>query len=163
MPDKTVRYRTVELNRALGVSFRVLQWWDEKKVIMPAMDRHTRVYTHDEAVLVGVVHQLRKAGLSLQKIRRSLRSMDRALVAHHPRFLIVDAKKARFDWASDDSDLVTTLVRYSRAGIPCLLIDVREISDRLVEKCAARPSLPARTYPSERYEEAVKVAEAEYV
>lgn len=62
-----------EVVRMFGVSLRQLQWWDEHGVIKPRHEGHTRLWTEVDAVEVGVMVQLRKKRISLQRGRKLLR------------------------------------------------------------------------------------------
>lgn len=73
-------YGTVELCKLLPtITQRQLQWWDENKVVMPRHDGHRRVYMFEEAMAVAVIAELRRRDLSLQKIRKVLRFLQREI------------------------------------------------------------------------------------
>src|ERR1700722_14325518 len=78
MPQKNVSssepvFRSNEVARMFGVSLRQLQWWDEQRVIVPIHEGHARLWNWDQAVLVGVLHELRRKGCSLQAARKVMR------------------------------------------------------------------------------------------
>ena len=62
-----------------GVSLRQLQWWDEQGVVSPVQQGHKRIYQLSELVEVGLITELREKGISLQKIRRVLRFLEKEL------------------------------------------------------------------------------------
>jgi DNA-binding transcriptional MerR regulator len=62
--------RTKEIARMFGISLRQLQWWDERKIISPVQEGHSRLYSEQDAITVGIVSELRNKGLRLQAIRR---------------------------------------------------------------------------------------------
>jgi DNA-binding transcriptional MerR regulator len=62
--------RTNEIARIFGISLRQLQWWDERKIISPVHEGHSRLYSEQDAIEVAIVSELRNKGLSLQAIRR---------------------------------------------------------------------------------------------
>ena len=62
-----------------GVSLRQLQWWDEQGVVSPVQRGHKRVYQFHELVEISLITELRHKGISLQKIRRVLRFLQREL------------------------------------------------------------------------------------
>ena len=74
-PERT--FTSSEVSRIAQVSLRKLQWWDERKVVSPRHEVHTRVYHPEEVVEVTVIAELRRKGFSLQKIRRVLRFLQR--------------------------------------------------------------------------------------
>ncbi len=55
-----------------GVSLRQLQWWDEQGVVSPVQKGHRRIYQLHEVVEVGLITELRRKGVSLQRIRKVL-------------------------------------------------------------------------------------------
>jgi len=74
-PSFTTR-AVVELT---GISPRQLQWWDERGIVVPAREGHTRIYSLDDLAEVAVICELRERGFSLQKIRRVIRFLQREL------------------------------------------------------------------------------------
>ncbi len=68
-----------DVARMAAVSLRQLQWWDERKVVSPSKRDHRRLYAPTQVLEVLIVAGLRRKGLSLQKIRRVLRSLRREL------------------------------------------------------------------------------------
>jgi DNA-binding transcriptional MerR regulator len=72
-------FSSAEVARLSGVSLRQLQWWDEQRVVSPRHEGHKRVYYMEEVVEVSVIAELRRKGFSLQKIRRTLRFLQREM------------------------------------------------------------------------------------
>ena len=62
-----------------GISLRQLQWWDERRIVVPAREGHKRIYSLDDLAEVAVICELRSRGFSLQKIRRVLRFLQKEL------------------------------------------------------------------------------------
>lgn len=62
-----------------GVSLRQLQWWDEQGVVSPVQRGHRRLYQMHEVIEVGLITELRRKGISLQKIRKVLAFLNREL------------------------------------------------------------------------------------
>lgn len=78
-PSPTSRtYDSNETASACGVSLRRLQWWDESRLVRPRQVGHSRQYTLDEVFTVAIVAEMRRKGLSLQKIRNLLRRVNKA-------------------------------------------------------------------------------------
>jgi DNA-binding transcriptional MerR regulator len=67
------KFSSREVARISGVSIRQLQWWDERHLISPRRKDRRRNYMLPELLEVMAVVQLKRKGLSLQKIRRVLR------------------------------------------------------------------------------------------
>jgi DNA-binding transcriptional MerR regulator len=59
------------------VSPRQLQWWDERNILPAHQEGHRRVYLPEDVIGIMVIAELRRKGLSLQKIRRVVRGFQR--------------------------------------------------------------------------------------
>lgn len=68
-------FGSVQITKALGISGRQLQWWDERGVLKPRHAGHRRFYSRDDVIALWAVKQLRQRGLSLQSVRKVLRQM----------------------------------------------------------------------------------------
>lgn len=73
-------YDSKTVSSIVGVSLRQLQYWDEKNFIRPSVKtaggRGTkRLYSFHDLICLKVVKDLTFHGLSLQKIRRCLKSL----------------------------------------------------------------------------------------
>jgi hypothetical protein len=69
MNNREVRFKTAEVARLAEVSLRQLQLWEEKKVTPASRSGRLRSYTVSQALFVMVVGELRRRGLSFQRIR----------------------------------------------------------------------------------------------
>ena len=76
---KNNEFLALEVSHDLKITPRQLQWWDEQKVICPRHEAHRRLYSIQEVVALSAIKQLRDRGLSLQAIRRILRSLRKQL------------------------------------------------------------------------------------
>jgi DNA-binding transcriptional MerR regulator len=74
MTDKFTSAEVVELT---GISARQLQWWDERKVVVPAREGHRRLYSLDDVTEISVICDLRRRGFSLQRVRKVIRMLQR--------------------------------------------------------------------------------------
>jgi len=72
-------FSSVEVSEITGVSLRQLQWWDEQGVVSPVQQGHKRMYQFHEVMEVGLITELRHKGVSLQRIRKVLRFLQREL------------------------------------------------------------------------------------
>ena len=72
-------FTTRDVVKLTGISPRQLQWWDERRIVVPAREGHTRVYSLDDLAEVAVICELRERGFSLQKIRRVIRFLQKEL------------------------------------------------------------------------------------
>jgi len=77
LPAET--FSSLDVSRATGVSLRQLQWWDEQGVVSPVQRGHKRLYQLHEVVEIAMITELRHKGISLQKIRRVLRFLQKEL------------------------------------------------------------------------------------
>jgi len=75
LPDNS--FSSQEVSKLTGVSLRQLQWWDEQGVVTPVQRGHRRLYQMTEVVEIGLITELRRKGISLQKIRRVLRYLQK--------------------------------------------------------------------------------------
>lgn len=83
-------HTSLQASRIVGVSLRQIQWWDEKGVLCPDVFLHRRNFTESDLQKLRFVAELRKKGLSLQKIRRFLHTFDSQRVTE---FYVSDGKK----------------------------------------------------------------------
>ena len=60
-----------------GITARQLQWWDERRVVVPAREGHRRLYSMEDLAEVAVICELRHKGFSLQRVRKVMRFLQR--------------------------------------------------------------------------------------
>ena len=75
----TGTFTSHDVTRITGVTLRQLQWWDEQGVVSPAQHGHRRLYQVHEVIEVSLITELRRKGISLQKIRRVLKFLQKEL------------------------------------------------------------------------------------
>jgi DNA-binding transcriptional MerR regulator len=73
----TDRFTSAEVIGLTGISARQLQWWDERKVVVPAREGHRRLYSLDDVAEISVICDLRRRGFSLQRVRKVIRMLQR--------------------------------------------------------------------------------------
>ena len=71
-------YSTETVANRTGVSLRQLQWWDERKIIVPGHDGHARTYTPQQLLEVRIVADCRVRGLGLVASREVLKAVRKA-------------------------------------------------------------------------------------
>lgn len=119
------RFSTQDVLALTGTTARQLQWWDERRIVVPAREGRKRIYTEADLVDILVIEQLRQRHVSLQQVRRVLRFLRRELGArladlvreeseHH---LLLDGKRI---YLETDSRQIVDLLRNNRQ--PMLLI-----------------------------------------
>jgi len=68
-----------EVCQLTGISARQLQWWDERGLIRPARWGRKRAFAAEDVIAALVVSELRRKGLSLQKIARLMRRLHQEI------------------------------------------------------------------------------------
>jgi DNA-binding transcriptional MerR regulator len=56
---------------------RQLQWWDERRIVVPRRQGHRRLYSMEDLAEIAVIRELRSKGFSLQRIRKVMRFLQR--------------------------------------------------------------------------------------
>src|SRR5207244_6603816 len=60
-----------------GITARQLQWWDERRIVVPARQGHQRLYSMEDLAEVAVICELRRRGFSPQRVRKVMRFLQR--------------------------------------------------------------------------------------
>src|SRR6202035_5921349 len=60
-----------------GITLRQLQWWDERRIVVPSREGHRRLYSTEDLAEVAVICELRRRGFSLQRVRKVIRFLQR--------------------------------------------------------------------------------------
>jgi DNA-binding transcriptional MerR regulator len=71
------RFTSREVVSLTGISLRQLQWWDERRIVMPSREGRRRLYSIEDLSEVTVICELRRRGFSLQKVRMVMRFLQR--------------------------------------------------------------------------------------
>ena len=116
-----VRFRTAEVAKLAEVSLRQLQLWEERRVALASRSGRVRLYTASQALFVIVVAELRRRGLSFQRLRRlstALRQLldDHELLGKRPSplhaFILTDGRQVQFaDSPNKTIELVSNFFR----------------------------------------------------
>jgi len=76
-------FTSKEVHKATGASLRCLQYWDEQGVVSPTEKAEgtgtRRLYTRDDLVLVSIVKRMRDQRISLHRIKRHRRAIERTI------------------------------------------------------------------------------------
>jgi MerR HTH family regulatory protein len=116
----------------LHLTARQLQWWDEQGLLPAHHAGHKRLYPPREAVLAGVIGQLRQAGLGSARLQTALRTIaGNGCREELPRYLVVNWQSGRSYPAGCDGQALAVVSRLGDAGVPSLLIDVEQIENKL--------------------------------
>src|SRR5215467_13910092 len=60
-----------------GITARQLQWWDERRIVVPRRHGHRRLYSMEDLAEIAVICELRSKGFSLQRVRKVMRFLQR--------------------------------------------------------------------------------------
>src|SRR5215469_8290869 len=59
-----------------GITPRQLQWWDERRIVVPAREGRRRLYSLEDLSEIAVICELRERGFSLQRMRKVVRFLQ---------------------------------------------------------------------------------------
>jgi len=62
-------FTSSQVSQRTGLTPRQLQWWDEQGIVVPARVGHRRMYSARDLAELAVLGDLRRRGVSLQRIR----------------------------------------------------------------------------------------------
>jgi DNA-binding transcriptional MerR regulator len=130
-----------------GITARQLQWWDERKIVVPRRSGRNRVYSLDDLAEVAVICELRRKGFSLQRVRQVMRYLQRELgkrlvetvTSGSEYHLLTDGKRI---YLENSESQIVDLLKNSRQPILSICLtdavqDVRaEVSKRSAEQRA---------------------------
>jgi DNA-binding transcriptional MerR regulator len=129
-------YSSAEVAHSAQISLRQLQWWDERKLVSPRHEGRRRIYRREEAVAIAVIAELRRKGLSLQKIRRIARFLQRALGHRGDHRLLSDSQlhlltDGRSSYLETQPDRILDIWKHSQEPmfLVCVSDQVRRIEE----------------------------------
>jgi DNA-binding transcriptional MerR regulator len=131
-----VQFGSGDVCQLAGVSRRQLQWWAERKIISPRQEGHRRLYASADVIAMMTIAELRRKGLSLQKIRRIVRpvrreiqrKLDQLVSGNSELYLVTDGKTSQFE---HESARVIELLRNSLK--PLALVSMSDMAKRMAE------------------------------
>src|SRR6202011_36856 len=71
------QFTSREVGALTGITLRQLQWWDERRIVVPAREGHRRLYSTEDIAEVAVICELRRRGFSLQRVRKVVRFLQK--------------------------------------------------------------------------------------
>lgn len=71
------RFASSDVVALTGITPRQLQWWDERRIVVPAREGHRRVYSMEDLTEVAVICELRRRGFPLQRVRKVMRFLQK--------------------------------------------------------------------------------------
>jgi MerR HTH family regulatory protein len=127
-----VLFGSAEVCQRLRLTARQLQWWDEQGLLPARHAGHKRLYSLREAVLAGVIGQLRQAGLGSARLQTALCTITgKGRGEELPRYLVVNWHSGRSYAAATDGQALEIVSRLGDGGAPSLLIDLEQIENKL--------------------------------
>ena len=141
-------FSTGEVVELTGVTARQLQWWDERRIVVPARLGRNRVYSATDLIDILVIEQLRRRRVSLAQIRRALRFLRTELHARladlvsgvREFHLLLDGKRV---YLETESKQIVDLLRNARQpmllvcltdAVKPLRVELKDLVSRLPEK-----------------------------
>jgi DNA-binding transcriptional MerR regulator len=152
-------FTSKEVSKLTGITARQLQWWDERGIIVPAREGHRRIYRLDDLAEVAVICELRRRGISLQRVRKLMRALQKefgkrlveTVTAGSDYHLLTDGKRI---FVETSAHQILDLLKNSRQPMLalCLSDTVRqvraEISHRAVSSLPPQPRVLRINHPS---------------
>jgi DNA-binding transcriptional MerR regulator len=144
-------FSTSEVVELTGATARQLQWWDERRIVVPDRQGRNRVYSATDLVDILVIEQLRQRRISLAQIRRALRFLRSELhtrladlvTGKHEFHLLLDGKRV---YLETDSRQIVDLLRNAKQpmllvcltdAVKPLRVELKDLVNRLPEKKAS--------------------------
>jgi DNA-binding transcriptional MerR regulator len=138
-------FSSAEVIELTGITARQLQWWDERKIVVPQRDGRNRVYDLDDLAEVAVICELRRKGFSLQRVRQVMRYLQRELgrrlvetvTSGSEYHLLTDGKRI---YLENSERQIVDLLKNSRQPLlsVCLTDAVQEIRSEVYKRRALR-------------------------
>ena len=153
------RFTSREVVALTGITPRQLQWWDERRIVVPAREGHRRLYSMDDLVEVAVICELRRRGFPLQRVRKVVRFLQRefgkrlaeTVSAASDYHLLTDGTNLYLETSARQMVDILKNARQPMLAI-CLSDAVRQMRAdiRNGRKCSASDSSVGRTSGQER-------------
>jgi len=128
-----------------GITARQLQWWDERKIVVPERRGRNRVYSVDDLADVAVICELRNKGFSLQRVRQVMRYLQRELgkrlvetvTSGSEYHLLTDGKRI---YLENSERQIVDLLKNSRQPLlsVCLTDAVEEVRAQIHKRSGTR-------------------------
>lgn len=127
-------FKTSEVARIAEVSLRQLQIWEEKRVAVASRRGRVRIYDATQAIFVVICAELRRRGLSFQRLQRVSGELRQILVdhrvaemaGHRQVFLLTDGHRVHIaDSPNKTCELVSNLFR------PIVCVNVSDCLQRI--------------------------------
>ncbi len=137
-----------------GISLRQLQWWDERRIVVPAREGHRRLYSTEDLAEVAVICELRRRGFSLQRVRKVVRFLQRefskrlaeTVSGSSDYHLLTDGRTLYLETSARQ---IVDILKNSRQPMLAICLSdtvrqVRAVIRKAGKKASAREARPAR-------------------
>ena len=148
------RFSSREVAALTGITLRQLQWWDERRIVVPERQGRRRLYSLGNLAELAVIAELRDKGFSLQRVRKVVRALERefqrrlveTVTGTSEYHLLTDGRSV---YVENSARQVIDILKNSRQPIfaVCLSDTVRRITASYVrtrKKPVAKASRPLR-------------------
>ena len=71
------KFTSAQVVKLTGITPRQLQWWDERRIVVPQREGRRRLYSADDVAEIAVICALRRKGFPLQRVRRIMRFLQK--------------------------------------------------------------------------------------
>src|SRR3954464_1867068 len=133
-----LQFTSADVIELTGITARQLQWWDERKIVVPKRHGRNRAYSLDDLAEVAVICELRRKGFSLQRVRQVMRYLQRELgkrlvetvTSGSEYHLLTDGKQIYLENSANE---IIDILKNARQPIMsiCLSDAVREIHSEI--------------------------------
>src|SRR5256885_15670499 len=140
-----LQFSSADVMELTGITARQLQWWDERKIVVPQRQGRNRVYSVDVLAEVAVICELRLKGFSLQRVRQVMRYLQRELgkrlvetvTSGSEYHLLTDGKRI---YLENSERQIVDLLKNSRQPILsiCLTDAIQEVRAEVYKRRAVR-------------------------
>src|SRR3954452_9369711 len=135
-------FTSAEVMARTGITARQLQWWDERRIVVPARKGHRRLYSIDDLAEVAVICDLRRRGVSLQRVRKVMRLLQRefkkrlvdTVSAYSEYHLLTDGNRI---FLKDSAEQVIDILKNSRQ--PMLAVCLSDTGQQIRTDLSNRP------------------------
>lgn len=149
------RFTSREVAAITGITLRQLQWWDERRIVVPEREGRRRLYSLGNLAELAVIAELREKGFSLQRVRKVVRALERefhrrlveTVTAGSEYHLLTDGRNI---YVENSARQVIDILKNARQPIfaVCLSDTVRRVTASYVtssrRKPVAKTSRPSR-------------------
>ena len=145
------QFTSAQVVKLTGITPRQLQWWDERRIVVPQREGRRRLYSADDVAEIAVICALRRKGFPLQRVRRIMRFLQKEFgrrlaeaVSNGSEYhLLTDGKRI---YLENSERQVIDILKNSRQPLlgVCLSDAVREVRAEIFNRRPAQNQAGAR-------------------